>query len=149
VLEFWTFRPGFLRYISQRGSNGCAEDIFQEACAKFLASNAVFVHPQPATRYFCRIIQSLIVDHFKRSARLQYGGSVSEPSWDPWPAAEERQLAELVHEAVGQLSEKDRRSLDAYFGADAAGGGSGHSRRNMRYRARKAVRKLQTMVGEK
>src|SRR5438093_13426104 len=52
VLEFWTFRPGFLNHISQRVSNGCAEDIFQEACARFLASNAVFVYPQAGTRYF-------------------------------------------------------------------------------------------------
>jgi len=150
VVQFWTFRPGFLKHISQRVSNGCAEDIFQEACARFLASNAVFVYPQAGTRYFLLILRSLIADHFKRAAaRLECSRSVPEPSWDPWPAAEERQLAERVYEAARRLSAEDRRSLGEYFGSDAAGSGPGHSRGNMRHRARNAVRKLRAMVAEK
>ena len=149
VLQFWTFRPGFLAYIRRCVSNGCAEDIFQEACAKFLASNAVFVYPQAGTRYFLLILRSLIADHFKQSARLECSRSVPEGSWDPWPAAEQRQLAERVYEAVKQLSAEDRRSLSEYFGPDAAGSGPGRSRGNMRYRVRKAVRKVRAMVAEK
>src|SRR5207247_10228359 len=104
LIRLSSSRPCFLRYFSQRVSNGCAEDIFQEACAKFLASNAVFVYPQAGTRYFLLILRSLIADHFKRPARLECSGSVPEASWDPWPAAEQRQLAERVYEAARQLS---------------------------------------------
>ena len=148
VLEFWAFRPRFLARIRRRISNGCAEDIFQEACAKFLASEAVFVYPQAGTRYFCRILRSLIADHFERAWRLEYREHVPEESWDPWSEAEERQLTERVSEAFGRLPTKDRHSLAAYFNPDAGGSGPGHSRGNMRHRARNAVRKLRAMVGE-
>ena len=148
VLEFWAFRSRFLGYIRQRVSNGCAEDMFQEACVKFLASEAVFVYPQAGTRYFCRILRSLIADHFDRGRRLEYRENVPEPSWDPWPEEEEQQLTERVCEVFGRLSAKDRRSLATYFNPDAAGSEPGHSRGNMRQRARNAVRKLRAMVGE-
>ena len=149
LLEFWVFRPRFLARIRRQVSNACAEDIFQDACVRFLSSNAVFVHPQHGTRYFCRILRSLIADHFERGARLQYRESVPEESWDPWPEEEERQLTERVRDASRRLPAKDRRSLAAYFGPDAAGNGPGLSRGNMRHRARGAVRKLRAMVGEK
>ena len=149
VLEFWAFRPRFLARIRQRvWSNACAEDIFQEACLKFLASEAVFVYPQAGTRYFCRVLRSLIADHFDRGRRLEYRESVPEPSWDPWPEQEQRRLAELVCEASRRLPAKDRRSLAAYFSPDDAAQAPGHSRGNVRHRARVAVRKLRAMVGE-
>ena len=148
VLEFWAFRSRFLGYIRQRVSNGCAEDIFQEACVKFLASEAVFVYPQAGTRYFCRILRSLIADHFERAWRLEYRENVPEPSWDPWPEEEERQLTERVCEVFGRLPSKDQRSLAAHFGPNAAARTPGHSRGNIRHRARVAVRKLRAMVGE-
>jgi len=148
VLEFWAFRSRFLGYIRQRVSNGCAEDIFQEACVKFLASEAVFVYPQAGTRYFCRILRSLIADHFERGWWLEYREHVPEESCNPWPEQEQRRLAELVCEASRRLPAKDRRSLAAYFGPDAADGAPGHSRGNMRRRARNAVRKMRAMVGE-
>ena len=114
VLEFWAFRSRFLGYIRQRVSNGCTEDIFQEACAKFLTSEAVFVYPQAGTRYFCRILRSLIADHFERAWRLEYRENVPEPSWDPWPEEEERQLTERVCEAFERLRVcRSRRPEDA------------------------------------
>ena len=149
VLEFWAFRHRFLGYIRQRVSNGCAEDIFQEACLKFLASEAMFVYPQAGTRYFCRILRSLIADHFERAWRLEYRESVPEPSWDPWPEEEERQLTERVCEAFGRLPSKDRRSLAAYFSPDADGHEPKRSRGTVRRRACIAVRKLRAMVEEK
>ena len=148
VLEFWAFRHRFLGRIRRRVSNGCAEDIFQDACVRFLASEAVFVYPQAGTRYFCRILRSLIADHFERGRRLEYRKHVPEESWDPWPKQEENQMIERVCEVFGRLPAKDRRSLAAYFGPDAAAQTPGHSRGNMRHRARNAVRKLRAMVGE-
>ena len=149
VLEFWAFRPRFLARIRQRvWSNACAEDIFQEACLKFLASEAVFVYPQAGTRYFCRILRSLIADHFERAWRLEYRENVPEPSWDPWPEEEERQLTERVCEAFGRLASKDQHSLAAYFSPDADGHEPKRSRGTVRRRACIAVRKLRAMVGE-
>ena len=41
VLEFWAYHARFLgRILRMAPMNGCAEDIFQEACVKFLASHA-------------------------------------------------------------------------------------------------------------
>ena len=148
VLEFWAFRSRFLGRIRRRVSNGCAEDIFQEACLRFLASEAVFVYPQAGTRYFCRILRSLITDHFERACRLEYRESVPEPSWDPWPEQEQRRLAELVCEASRRLPAKDRRSLAAYFSPDAHGHEPKRSRGTVRRRAHIAVRKLRAMMGE-
>ena len=148
ALEFWAFRSRFLGYIRQRVSNGCAEDIFQEACARFLASEAVFVYPQHGTRYFLEILRSLIADHFERAWRLEYRENVPEPSWNPWPEEEERQLTERVCEAFGRLPSKDQRSLAAYFSPDADGHEPKRSRGTVRRRACIAVRKLRAMVGE-
>ena len=135
VLEFWAFRHRFLGRIRRRVSNGCAEDIFQDACVRFLASNAVFVYPQHGTRYFLKILRSLIADHFERGRRLEYRESVPEPSWDPWPKQEKQQLAERVWKAFGRLPSKDQHSLAAYFSPDAAARTPGHSRGNMRHRS--------------
>ena len=148
VIEFWAFRSRFLARIRRRTSHGCAEDIFQDACVRFLASNAVFVHPQHGTRYFLEILRSLIADHFERAWRLEYRENVPEPSWNPWPEEEERQLTERVCEAFGRLPARERRAIAAYFNPDAAASGPGLSRGNMRHRARNAVRKLRAMVGE-
>src|SRR5206468_4258250 len=103
---------------------------------------------QAGTRYFCRILQSLIADHFERGRRLEYRETVPEESWDPWPEQEERRLAQRVCDASRRLPAKDRQSLAAYFGPDAAAQTPGHSRGNVRHRARVAVRKLRAMVGE-
>src|SRR5262245_5462102 len=101
--------------------------------------------PRQARATSFLILRSLIADHFKRSARLECSTSVPEPSWDPWPATEERRLAERVYEAARRLPAEDRRSLGEYFGSDAARSGPGHSRGNVRHRARNAVRKLRAM----
>src|SRR2546426_11051851 len=58
-------------------------------------------------------VRSLIADHFERGRRLEYRESVPEPSWDPWPEEEERQLTERVCEAFGRLPSKDQHSLAA------------------------------------
>src|SRR5439155_25045529 len=101
------------------------------------------------TRYFCRILRSLIADHFERAWRLEYRENVPEPSCDPWPEEGERQLVERVCEALVRLPTKDRRSLVAYFGPDDAAQAPGHSRGNMRDRKRGVEGKSGDVVGDR
>ncbi len=67
LLEFWRYRAWFLGRICQKiFSREMAEDIFQEACLKFLCADVSFLYAQKANRYFCKIIDSLVVDQIVR-----------------------------------------------------------------------------------
>jgi RNA polymerase sigma factor (sigma-70 family) len=116
LLEFCEYRPQFLRRIRQWVfSPETAEDIFQEACLKFLVSPAIFRYPEAGTRYFCQILRSLAIDHAKRMARLEYRAVLPEVVCEPQAAWERGMLLDRVAGALRQLRPADRRLLAAYL----------------------------------
>ena len=123
------------------------------ACIKFMTSGAVFPHPQAGTSYFCRILQNLIIEHIKRSARLEYRESLPEMINDPQTGYECDMLLQGVYEAVRQLPADDQRLLANYLNADYGDlkklqltfhlPGS-----TMRYRMSRIFCRLRRMIGE-
>jgi len=101
LLQFWAFRTSFLKRIQRRiYSPECAEDIFQTACLKFMISPAVFRYPGAGTKYFCRILHSLIVDHIKVAVRLEYRDRLPEMVCDPQAEWEHSIMRDRVADAV-------------------------------------------------
>jgi RNA polymerase sigma factor (sigma-70 family) len=128
-----------------------AEDIFQEACLKFMSSGAVFVMPQAGTMYFCRILQNLIFEHAKRSARLEYRENLPEMVCDPQGGWERDMLLDQVAEAVRHLPADDQRLLADYLNAGHGSlkeiGKALHlPSSTMRYRRSRIIRRLRAMV---
>ncbi|MDA2938738.1 hypothetical protein MYX75_10815 [Acidobacteria bacterium AH-259-A15] len=120
LLEFWTARPTFLGYIRRRSVNPeNAEDIFQEACLKFLASEAVFDYPCAAKAYFYRIIHSLITDQRRRARRRKFVTPSTGPLSDPRCDWDNVLLMEQVSEIIQQyLSPRDQHFLSVYLDPD-------------------------------
>jgi DNA-directed RNA polymerase specialized sigma24 family protein len=120
LLEFWSYRRFFLmrihRFIS---SHDTAEDIFQDACIRFLDSPAVFHHPQKGNRYFCRILHSLIVEHIARQKRVQYRETLPEICCDPRAQWNTKLLLDEVHGFIaysGQVVQPFRLMLSTDSG---------------------------------
>ncbi len=149
LLELWTYRSRFLRYVQSRICGlECAEDIFQEACLKFLASKAVFFYPQAGTRYFCRILRSLVADRMKQALRLQYRESLPEIPYDPWTEYEQLELVAVVRENCQRLPARDQNLLAAYLTAGDGDGMHKLPRGTMRHRISRVLVKLRRMAGE-
>jgi RNA polymerase sigma factor (sigma-70 family) len=130
-----------------------ADDIFQEACVKFMASGAVFKHPQACTKYFCRILRNLIFEQGKRAARLQYGENLPEMVCDPQEEWNRKMILDRVQKAVRQLPDRDQHLLQEYLNADYGDVKSlGRALRipgsTMRYRVSRIFRELRAIVGE-
>ena len=112
LCELWAYRSSFLRRIRRRiFSREIAEDIFQEACLKLMTSPAVFRYPQAGTKYFCRILHSLIIDHIKVAARVEYRNRLPEICCDPQAEWERRTLFRRTADAIRCLATKDQRLL--------------------------------------
>ena len=149
VLQFWTYRRQFLARIHKSVFNTtAAEDIFQEACLKLLASKAVFPCPQAGTRYFCKILDSLIAEHHNRNMLLQYREHLPEVPWDPWESHARQKLAARVCENLALLPTKEQGLLKYHVGLKSAGRGRKMPPSTRHYRLGKVLRKLRTMMGE-
>lgn len=114
--EFWKFRRWFLFRIRRLTSNpDSAEDVFQEACLRFLSTQAVFSYPQAGTKYFGKILRSVALQQLKRRNRLEYRENLpeivceSQEDWD-WNEA----LCRLEH-AIAALPQKEQRLLSVFF----------------------------------
>jgi RNA polymerase sigma factor (sigma-70 family) len=114
--DFLKFRPYFFGQIHKMISDhDTAEDIFQEACLKFLGSAAVFKYPQAGTKYFSLIIRSLALQHLQSGHRLEYRSSLPEAICEPEREWDRRILLDRVSEVIGRLPAKDQHLLDMYF----------------------------------
>lgn len=155
LLQFWAYRRYFLWRIQRRiFCPETAEDIFQEACIRFMTSGAVFPHPQHATRYFCRVIQSLIVEHAKRAIRLEYRAVLPELCCDPEAEWDQSMLLKSVNDAVEHLSTKDQHLLEVYLDPELGRLRDkckilGLPNSTMRYRYQRITGKLRGMIEEK
>lgn len=114
--EFLKFRRFFLwRIKCLMPDQDTAEDIFQEACLKFLLLPAVFRFQQAGTKYFCLILQSLALSYLKKSRRIQYRSKLPEVVCEPKGDWDRGLLLERISQAVGTLPVKDRQLLKLYF----------------------------------
>jgi RNA polymerase sigma factor (sigma-70 family) len=114
--EFWKFRRFFLWRIHRLISNpDTAEDIFQEACLKFLTSAAVFKHLQAGNKYFSLILRSLALQHLKSGRRIEYRLQLPEIVCEPQDSWEYNILLAQVSDAVATLPAKDQTLLNTYF----------------------------------
>ena len=152
LLEFWGHRRQFLGRICRWiYSPEAAEDVFQEACLKFMTSPAVFRYPAAGTSYFCHILQNLIFEHTKRTARLEYREILPETICDQQDGWRHEMLLHRIQETVRRLPVRDQRLLAAYLNADHGSvkevcrafhlPGS-----TMRYRMSGIFRRLRTMI---
>jgi RNA polymerase sigma factor (sigma-70 family) len=149
--EFCNFRHFFLKRIYRKiFSHETAEDIFQEACLKFLVSPAVFEYPQAATKYFCLILRSLILGHLSSGRWIEYRSDLPELVCEPQRAWERDILLDRVSEAIGTLPVKDQRLLTAYFGSNQRLKDKCKAlhlpNSTMRYQVGKAIAKVRKMV---
>jgi RNA polymerase sigma factor (sigma-70 family) len=118
LLEFWEYRSQFLGRIRRWVfSPETAEDIFQEACVRFITSRAVFQYPEASTKYFCRILQNLIFEQRKRSARLEFQDKLPEMVCDPQDEWNREIILDQIHEAMPRLTDRDQRLLADYLNA--------------------------------
>jgi RNA polymerase sigma factor (sigma-70 family) len=119
--EFWNYRNRFLgrirRFTADRDS---AEDIFQDACVKFLRTDASFSCPEKATSYFCRIIRSLIADERSRRRRIQYLDDMPELAYVINEDCDRGMLIVRVFRAVRRLPARDRELLRVWLDPEVA-----------------------------
>jgi RNA polymerase sigma factor (sigma-70 family) len=114
--DFLKFRPYFMGRIHHMISDqDTAEDIFQEACLKFLGSAAVFKYPQAGTKYFSLIVRSLALQHLQRSRRLEYRSQLPDMICEPQDAWERDMLLDCISQAVSILPTKDQDLLSMFF----------------------------------
>jgi RNA polymerase sigma factor (sigma-70 family) len=116
VGRFWVERNAFLGYIHRFAfDRGAAEDIFQEACLKFLTSPASFNSFPFAAKYLYRIIFTLSIAHLKSQRRLIYSEKLPEMVCEPEPQWQKEILIKRLHEAAGDLSSRDRQLLAVHL----------------------------------
>jgi RNA polymerase sigma factor (sigma-70 family) len=149
--EFWNFRRCFLWRIRRLIRNpAAAEDIFQEACLRFLSSPAVFKHPEAGTRYFCVTLRSLTMQHFKRARRLEYREELPELICDPQAVWDRNILLDRISQAIARLPAKDRDLLDMFFEPSLTLEDKCEALQlpnsTMRYQAKRTIAKVRKMV---
>ncbi len=151
--EFWKFRRFFLWRIHRLISNpDIAEDIFQEACLKFLGSAAIFEYPQAGTKYFCVTLKSLALQHLSKGRWLEYRSSLPEAICEPEREWERDILLDRVSEAIAKLPTKDQQLLDMYFTPNLRLQDKCKAlhlpNSTMRHRAGKTIAKIRKMVAK-
>jgi RNA polymerase sigma factor (sigma-70 family) len=152
LLKFWSERRMFYGYMRRFiPREDARRDIFQEACVRFLASSAVFDCIEGAAKYFYIIIRSLSMENAKKAGRLSSYAEPPEVIFDPQEAWHRSMLIEEVREAVGSLSDGDRRILAAQFSPDLPSLRDkckclGLPSSTFRYQRARAVRKLQRLL---
>ncbi len=155
LAQFWSERPqifGFVRrYVYSREER---EDIFQEACLRFLASQAAFGSMQAAAKYFYKTIRTLIVSHIRQAVRLEFPGTLTEVSYDPHSECENQMLIDRVCEEVANLPHGDRSVFAAQLDADLPSLKDKAETLNLsvrafRYRRTVTIGKLQRVLREK
>lgn len=119
VVRFWNDRRSFVGYAGRiLGNADLAQDIFQEACARFLACKARFYCYPASARYLYRTIRSLIADYHKKNRRLVFSGSLPEMVCEPEAQWHEQMLIGNLRRATRRLSSNDRKIVAAYISPD-------------------------------
>ncbi len=117
LLKLYEQRRTIFGFMSWRvRDRSTQEDIFQEACLRFLTSGASFVHFSPAAKYFYRIVSNLISGN-ARASRLEFPAWLPEAGYNPQPDWDTDMLWDRVCEASQGLTPDDRRVLGVCFSA--------------------------------
>jgi RNA polymerase sigma factor (sigma-70 family) len=149
--EFWKFHRFFLWRIHRLISNpDTAEDIFQDACIKFLSSSAVFEFPQAGTKYFTLILRSLAMQRLKSDHRIEYRSRLPEVLCEPQGTWERGILLDRVSQAVETLPARDQILLDTYFRPGLTLDGKCKAldlpNSTMRFQAKRTIAKVRKML---
>jgi RNA polymerase sigma factor (sigma-70 family) len=116
ICRFWAQRNAFFGYIHRFGINQAAiEDIFQEACLKFLTAPGKFCDLPPAGKYLYQIIFTIIAGRRKKERMMvaidHLPERVCEPDWQ-W----QRDLEiERLRSVMADLPFPDRRLLAVHL----------------------------------
>lgn len=116
VDRFWSQRSAILGYIHNFVFNQDEmEDIFQEACLKFLRSPGKFRAFPPAARYLYRIIFTTIISRRRKDRRLLITDRLPEMICEPEPQWLRDLMIQKLRTVVGELSSRDRQLLDVHM----------------------------------
>jgi RNA polymerase sigma factor (sigma-70 family) len=155
ITRFWRERCAFIgfarRYVFDPG---LAEDIFQEACLRFMRCGGRFRCYQAAASYVYRTIRTLIIDWSKQNRRLVFAGSLPEMVCEPEPEWNNRMLIEKLHEATRKLSPYDRRILSIEYFSDLPDLQTKSSCMELpistfRYQSQRAVHRIRKLMNSK
>jgi RNA polymerase sigma factor (sigma-70 family) len=149
--EILPYRRYFLKRINRIIlDRDFVEDIFQEACLKFLDSPAIFVHPRAAVKYFFLIVRSLALQHMRVGRWLHFCPNLPVVVHDPRTTWEADILQDCVSQAISSLPEKDQDLLAMLFRPGLTLEQKCQAlhlpNSTMRYRAGKAIAKVREMV---
>jgi RNA polymerase sigma factor (sigma-70 family) len=149
--EFCDYRRFFLMRIHRMISNhDTAEDIFQEACLRFLLSPAVFEYSQAGIKYFCLILRSLALGQMRKRRWIEYRSNLPEVVCEPESDWERGVLLDRISKAVVGLPANDRQLLSMYFTPDLRLQDKSKAlnlpNSTMRYRAERAIAKVKKIV---
>ena len=155
VVRFWDDRRSFLGHAYRSlYDHDRSLDIFQEACARFLASNADFHCYEAAASYLHRIIRSLIVDWRRKNQWLLFPGALPEMVCELESKWNDQILFGKLRKATRMLSGKDQKVLAAYASADLPNLTARSRAVNLpistfRYQAKRAVRRVRKLMNIK
>lgn len=147
IARFWRERAAILGHIWNLVHRWeASEDIFQQACLKFLASPATFTCFLTAAKYFHKTILSLVIDKQQRDSRFVDSDQLPELVCEPEPEWQRQLTAQKVQEAMGLLSSRDQQLLTVYllpgFDMKEASSLLDMPARTYRYQLRKAFSRL-------
>lgn len=91
------------------------DDIFQEACLKFLKAPATFNSIREAAGYFHKTIRSIAVDDLKRESRFVDRRRLPELVCEPEPEWQKQMITQRLRQAAAKLPRRDRVLLAIYM----------------------------------
>jgi RNA polymerase sigma factor (sigma-70 family) len=116
VQRFYAERYVFLRYIHRFAfKRDVAEEVFQEACLRFLTSPASFQSFPFAASYLYRIIFSIAIALQQRQKRILFIRDPPELVCEAEPQWHQELIIEKLDKAIGCLSLRERQLLDVYL----------------------------------
>ncbi len=116
VGRFWAERRSILGHVWHLLPSGDrGEDIFQEACLKFLKAPATFNSIRQAAGYFHKTIRSIAVDDLKRESRFVDCQTPPELVCEPEPEYGRQMIIQRLRQAAAKLPRRDRVLLAIYM----------------------------------
>ena len=152
---FWSQRRGFLGYTNRfTRDHQKIEDIFQEACLRFLASKAIFYRREAAAKYIYKTIRSLIIDAYRKDRKLVFSDCLPEMIHEPEAQWQDRMVVGRVLKALQSLSPHERQLVAVHLSSDLPDLGRKSRFLNLppstyRYQVQRAFRCIRKLMNRK
>ena len=154
VGQFYAQRRAFIGYAYRFTANwDAAEDVFQEACLKFLGMPASFPSFPFAAKYLYKTLFCIAVTRQKKQSRLIYSKRVPEMVCEPEPEWQKQIMIDRLCKVTARLSPRERQLLDIHT---LPGYGVREKSKMMllplstyRYRVDRVISKLRKLLMEK